>query len=146
MPPTCPAGRPATVLVASAAGQSLASSLPTQFAALSRKLGTSQRTVDLAPLPSGDPKGLSVFYLAFSWVFGGYLGAIALNAIRGNRRFLRRNALLRTAGFLINSIVGSLITVTIATLGFTPTRPGTTRRCSGWACSRCSQSAWPPAR
>ncbi len=47
----------------------------------------------------------------------GYLGAIALNAIRGNRPFLRRNALIRTGGFLAAAIVGSISTVTIATFG-----------------------------
>ncbi len=47
----------------------------------------------------------------------GYLGAIALNAIRGNRPFLRRNALIRTGAFLAAAIVGSISTVTIATFG-----------------------------
>ena len=110
-------GQPATVLVASASGQSLASSLPADFAAVSQALGTTQHTVDLAPLPAGDPRGLSIFYLAFSWVFGGYFGAVALNAVRGDRRFLRRNAATRIIGFLIFAVGGSLSTVTIATFG-----------------------------
>lgn len=64
---------------------------------------------DIAALNENDPNGLGLFYVAFSFVFGGYLAAVAINIRRGDRRFTHRNALVRSAAFGVFAFVGSLL-------------------------------------
>jgi hypothetical protein len=110
-------GQTATVIIASASSQSLASSIPGSLVAVSANMHISQTVSDIAPLPSGDNRGLSIFYTAFAWVFGGYLAAAALGVIRGDRAFTKRNALLRIGALAIFSAVSSLTVAAIAVHG-----------------------------
>lgn len=72
---------------------------------------------DAAPLPAGDSNGATLFYIAFSAVFGGYLAAVAVNLVRGKRNFSRRLAYIRIAGFALFSVVVSLGVGLIAVYG-----------------------------
>lgn len=72
---------------------------------------------DIVALNKNDPNGLGLFYVAFSFVFGGYLAAVAINIRRGNRRFTHRNALVRSAAFGAFALVGSVLIAWLATLG-----------------------------
>lgn len=118
MPGSARAGQDSTVIVASAASQALAKSIPESLAPVSTSLHTKQNVTDVAELPSGDNRGLGIFYTAFAWVFGGYLAAAALGIIRGERAFTKRNALLRIGGLLVFSAATSLAVAAIAVYGF----------------------------
>ena len=87
-----------------------------QTAAQSQAPIIAAKSTDIAPLNSGDG-GASLFYTAFSAVFGGYLAAVALNLVRGKRDFTKRNALIRSVGFAITGIVTSLVIAAVATHG-----------------------------
>ena len=108
---------PATVVVANASSPALATLLTGDLTALSRRVAVPQQVIDLAPLPARDPKRLSVFYLAFAWVFGGYIAAVALNAIRSDQRFRHTDAAIRTAGLLVFATLGGGVTSAIAVFG-----------------------------
>lgn len=71
---------------------------------------------DIAPLANGDG-GVSLFYTAFSAVFGGYIAAVALNLVRGKRKFTKRNAIVRITGFCMTAITTGLIVAAIAVHG-----------------------------
>ncbi len=66
------------------------------------------KITDAAPLPANDRNGVTLFYVAFSAVFGGYLAAVAVNLVRGKRGFSRRVAIIRIAGFALFSFLVSL--------------------------------------
>lgn len=117
IPGSAVASQDSTVIVASASSQSLASSIPQSLASVSASLRTDQAVVDIAELPSGDSRGLSIFYTAFAWVFGGYLAAAALGVIRGGRKFTRRNAALHILAYTIFSVVTSLAVASVAVYG-----------------------------
>lgn len=127
-----------TVTIASANGDSLAKNLPPTFskfdeafqAEARQKLASEPATIeiaktpisepkinDIAPLPRGDSAGVGLFYTAFSAVFGGYLAAVALNMVRGKRKFTRQAVFVRTAGFAVFSIITSMLIALIATHG-----------------------------
>lgn len=72
---------------------------------------------DVAPLKQHDPNGLGMFYLAFSFVFGGYLAAVAVNLVRAKRIFNHKSAALRIVGFALFSIITSLLISSIAVWG-----------------------------
>lgn len=104
------------VLVASAQNASLARSLPDTFAPLSAAHGASATTEDIAPLAEGDKTGYGLFYIAFSWVFGGYILATALNIARAESgRHSRRQALWRVGLFSVYSLIAASATAWIAT-------------------------------
>lgn len=127
-----------TITVASANGDSLAQDVPPTFSKLDqafqeearKELAMQPTTIelaatpisepkinDIAPLPKGDSAGVALFYTAFSAVFGGYLAAVALNMVRGSRKFTRQAVLVRTASFAIFSIITSMLIALIATHG-----------------------------
>lgn len=131
--PAVPQG---AITIASANGKSLVQPLTTsltqldasyqqqarQAAAAQQQPGattpiTAPTIADLAPLPDSDKNGVSLFYLAFSAVFGGYLAAVAVNLVRGKRAFSRRLAAIRIAGFGLFSFIVSLGLGLIATHG-----------------------------
>lgn len=132
-----PAAPRGIITIASANGKSLAQPLTTSLAQLdrsyqqqSRQIATQQGNqavaaapiegpvvTDIAPLPDTDKNGVSLFYAAFSAVFGGYLAAVAVNLVRGKRSFSRSLAVIRIAGFGAFSIVTSLGTALIITQG-----------------------------
>lgn len=72
---------------------------------------------DIAPLPEGDSEGVALFYTAFSLVFGGYLAAVALNMVRGSRKFTREAVFVRTASLAVFSVLTSMLIALIATHG-----------------------------
>ncbi len=130
--PSVPQG---TVIIASANGKSLAQPLTTSLTQLdasyqqqARQAAAAQQNqtvanapiteptiADIAPLPDSDKNGVSLFYIAFSAVFGGYLAAVAVNLVRGKRAFSRRLAVIRIAGFALFSIITSIGVAIIAT-------------------------------
>lgn len=77
----------------------------------------SAKITDLAALPDGDTNGLAMFYTAFAFVFGGYLVSVALNIIRGDRKFFHRNAILRLIALAIFSVVSGFLVAILATKG-----------------------------
>jgi hypothetical protein len=38
---------------------------------------------DVAPLPPGDSRGLTIFYVTIAWVFGGYFAATVIMTLLG---------------------------------------------------------------
>lgn len=124
-----------TVTVASANSKSLAETLPATFDGLDQAFQAEARqeltlnpetaqlaetpisapkVKDIAPLPEGDSQGVALFYTAFSAVFGGYLAAVALNMVRGKRKFTRQAVLVRTASFAVfASVTGMLIALLV---------------------------------
>lgn len=132
-----PAFPGSTIIIASANGQSvsklLASTLATfdsgvqqqmrlQMARDPLQAPASQTPItepaihNIAPLVSGDG-GAAVFYTAFPAVFGGYIAAVALNLVRGKRKFTKQNALIRTLGFACAAIITSIGVALIAIHG-----------------------------
>lgn len=72
---------------------------------------------DALPLDSSDVSGVSIFYTAFSFVFGGYLAAVAVGTIRkSNSGPTRRRVFVRVAGLFAFSVAGSLL-VSVAAAG-----------------------------
>ena len=63
---------PPRLLIASAGGYAATQTAAAAFTRVQPKL----RVVDIAPLPSGDPRGLTLFYLAVALIFGGYVGRL----------------------------------------------------------------------
>lgn len=127
-----------TITVASANSKSLAETLPTTLGELDKafqekareELALSPETAplaetpisaakikDIAPLPTGDSQGVALFYTAFSAVFGGYLAAVALNMVRGKRKFTRQAVLVRTASFAVFALVTSMLIGLLVTRG-----------------------------
>lgn len=105
---------PPRLLIASASGYA---ATQTAVAAFMRTQPT-LRVVDTAPLPSGDPRGLTLFYLAVALIFGGYIGATLVTTLVGPRSRNARGAMTRVvalgaysivAGFLTAMVVGPLI-------------------------------------
>ena len=96
-------------------GQARAKMAQDPKTAQAAKLPVEQAEVrDIVSLNENDPNGLGLFYVAFSFVFGGYLAAVAINIRRGDRRFTHRNALVRSAAFGVFAFVGSLLISWIA--------------------------------
>jgi hypothetical protein len=95
--------------VASGAGYSTSAFLQTAL----RQKDPSLQVVDVAPLPSGDSRGLSLFYATIAWVFGGYLAATVITTLLGARARGRRIVLERTAAIagygVAAGIAGALI-------------------------------------
>lgn len=133
-----PAFPESKITVASANSKSLAESLPAtlsgldkafqaeareklalnpETAPLARAPISSPKVKDIAPLPEGDSQGVALFYTAFSAVFGGYLAAVALNMVRGKRKFTRQAVLVRTASFAIFAAVTGMIISLLVTHG-----------------------------
>ncbi len=129
--PVAPQG---TVTIAGANGTSLVAPLTTSLTQLDHSYQAQVRqqlagqpiaaspietpiVSDIAPLPAGDRNGVSLFYVAFASVFGGYLAAVAVNLVRGKRAFSRRLAAIRIAGFAIFAVVVSIGTSLIVTHG-----------------------------
>ncbi len=82
---TATATGPDTVLVAGAAGASVAQALVEALTRADAAVGRRVRTVDVVPAGDGDARGLSAFYLCVGWIIGGYLVASALTLSRGAR-------------------------------------------------------------
>jgi hypothetical protein len=105
---------PPRLLVASAGGYAGVQAATIAFT----KAQPSLRVVDIAPLSSGDPRGLTLFYLAVALIFGGYVASTFVAVSTGPRPQSSREAAIRVglmgafsivAGFLCAVVVGPLI-------------------------------------
>jgi hypothetical protein len=105
------------LLVASAAGIAVRSTLEEIFGRLSQQTGRTFTVTDVKPLPEGDPRGLSGFYLVLGWTVGGYLVASALSISLGARPATRQRAVMRLAALaayaVISGVVGAWISYAI---------------------------------
>ncbi|GAB92668.1 ABC transporter permease [Gordonia rhizosphera] len=72
-----------TAYVASAEGRATVSVVQTVADNLARQLGTTARTVDVAPLADEDPLGTNLFYFLIFCSIGGYLVIITLSEVWG---------------------------------------------------------------
>jgi len=101
------------LLVAGAAGASVAQALTQVVGAVEQAQSHDLTTEDVKPARIGDARGLTAFYLALGWVVGGYLVAIAVSTSKGARPTNRHRALIRLSALLIyailSGIAGSLI-------------------------------------
>ncbi len=101
------------LIVADAAGVNVASQLSSKLSAAFHARGERLQVEHVAKLSSGDPRGISPFYAALSWVFGGYVGAIVLSVLAGaatSRRLLAWQRLGGLAVFaLASGIVGAIV-------------------------------------
>ena len=105
---------PPRLLIASAGGYAA-----TQYAAAAfTRAEPRLRVVDVAPLPAGDSRGLTLFYLVVALIFGGYFAATIVTTLVGPQSRSHRGAALRigalmgfslVAGFLTALIVGPVI-------------------------------------
>ena len=101
---------PPRLLVASAAGYAA-----TQYVQVAFTRGQPQlRVEDVAPLPAGDSRGLTLFYLTIALMFGGYFGATVVTTLVGPRSPGHRGAALRVAGLLAFSVLAGFLSAVVA--------------------------------
>lgn len=100
-----------TLLVADAAGPAAASALTTFATGMATAQNTPLTVEHVHLLDTGDPRGLTITYLVFGWVFGGYFCATVLTTLLGSGYRNRSHALLRLAllaGYaLLSGIAGA---------------------------------------
>ena len=100
---------PPRLLIASAGGYAA-----TQYtAAAFTQAQPTLRVVDVAPLPEGDSRGLSLFYLTVALIFGGYFAATVVTTLVGPRSRSHRGAALRVGGLLGFSILAGFLTAVV---------------------------------
>jgi hypothetical protein len=109
-------GRGGDTLIASQAPSSFTHEVVVQtLATVERKQGRPLRIVDVHRLPSSDPRGYTSFYVALSWVVGGYLAAIVIALARGSAARTRTLALARVGALalyaLASGVLGAVLTV-----------------------------------
>jgi hypothetical protein len=101
------------LIVASAAGTSVATALTQIITPLEDAQERAFTTEDAKPALLGDARGLSGFYLALGWVVGGYLVAIAVSTSKGSRPANPHRALIRllslAAYSALSGVGGALI-------------------------------------
>lgn len=102
---------PPRLLIASAGGYAATQYTAAAFASAQPNL----RVVDVAPLPAGDSRGLTLFYLTVALIFGGYFAATVVTTLVGPRSRSHRGAALRVGALLAFSLLaGFLTTVVVA--------------------------------
>jgi hypothetical protein len=69
--------------------------------------------VDVAPLPAGDPRGLTLFYLTVALIFGGYFAATIVTTLVGPRSRSHRAAALRAGALLVFSLLTGFLTAVV---------------------------------
>jgi hypothetical protein len=99
---------PDHLLVAGAAGASVAQALTEVIARVEKAQPHNLLTADVKPALLGDARGLTGFYLAVGWVVGGYLVAIALSTSKGVRPANRHRAVIRLGSLLVYALVSGL--------------------------------------
>ena len=100
---------PPRLLIASAGGYAA-----TQFAAAAfTRAQPNLRVVDVAPLPEGDSRGLTLFYLTVALIFGGYFAATVVTTLVGPRSRSHRGAALRIVGLLTFSLLTGFLTAVV---------------------------------
>lgn len=96
------------LLVASAAGASVAQALQTVFTDVAARRQHGLTVTDLVPAAAGDARGLSAFYLCVGWVVGGYLVASALSISRGARAPHAPAAVIRLGALALYSVASGV--------------------------------------
>ncbi|ASR35002.1 DUF3533 domain-containing protein [Prauserella marina] len=108
-----PQGGTDTLLVASAAGPSLATATQQVLSGVEAQQGRNLTTEDLVPPQQGDARALSGFYAMIGWLVGGYLAAAALGVAKGARPATLRRAAIRLGAMVpysvISGVLGALI-------------------------------------
>jgi len=100
---------PPRLLIASAGGYAA-----TQYAAAAfTRAQPNLRVVDVAPLPAGDSRGLTLFYLAVALIFGGYFGATVVTTLVGPRSRSHRGAAIRIGALLVFSLLAGFLTAVV---------------------------------
>jgi hypothetical protein len=100
---------PPRLLIASAGGYAA-----TQYAAAAfTHAQPNLRVVDVAPLPAGDPRGLTLFYLTVALIFGGYFAATVVTTLVGPRSRSHRGAALRIGALLAFSLLAGFLTAVV---------------------------------
>ena len=100
---------PPRLLIASAGGYAA-----TQYAvAAFTHAQPGLRVVDVAPLPAGDPRGLTLFYLTVALIFGGYFAATVVTTLVGPRSRSHRGAALRVGALLVFSALAGFLTAVV---------------------------------
>ncbi|TGB09431.1 DUF3533 domain-containing protein [Streptomyces palmae] len=103
-----PSGRTDRLLVAGAAGNSLAQATEQVVTAAERSAGRTVAATDIVPASSGDSRSLSSFYLVIGWCVGGYLCAAILAISAGARPASPRRAVIRLAVLALYSVLAGL--------------------------------------
>ena len=100
---------PPRLLIASAGGYAA-----TQYAAAAfTQAQPDLRVVDVAQLPSGDPRGLTLFYLTVALIFGGYFAATVVTTLVGPRSRSHRGAALRVGALFVFSLLTGFLTAVV---------------------------------
>ena len=71
------------------------------------------RVIDVAPLPAGDPRGLTLFYLTVALIFGGYFAATVVTTLVGPYSRSHRSAALRIGGLFAFSLAAGFLTAVV---------------------------------
>jgi Protein of unknown function (DUF3533) len=103
----------AKLLVADATGSAAVTTLTTFATGLATAQNMPLEVEHTHPLDTGDPRGLTLVYLVFGWVFGGYFCATVLTTLIGTGYRDRTHSMLRLAllaGYaVVSGIVGALL-------------------------------------
>jgi hypothetical protein len=100
---------PPRLLIASAGGYAATQYATSAFTRAQPKL----RVVEVAPLPAGDPRGLTLFYLTVALIFGGYFAATIVTTLVGPRSRSHRAAALRVGALLVFSLLAGFLTAVV---------------------------------
>ena len=76
-----------TVYVASAGSTAVSGTVSNVGATMAGSMGQTAETVDVVPLPPGDPTGVGIGGLAFPLVFGGIVPAVAFRSMLSGQRW-----------------------------------------------------------
>jgi hypothetical protein len=100
---------PPRLLIVSAGGYAATADAAAAFTHAQPSL----RVVDLAPLPAGDSRGLTLFYLVVALIFGGYFGATVVTTLVGPHSRSHRGAALRIGALLALSLLAGFLTAVV---------------------------------
>jgi len=104
--------------IASGRGPAVATVLTPIFGKVATANGQQFSTRDLAPLPSGDPRGLVTFYLVIGWIVGAYLLAAVLGLLGGMAATSIRSAGSRLLTLAVYAVVSGIAGAAIVETGF----------------------------
>jgi hypothetical protein len=103
-----PTSKTDTLLVASAAGSALLTSVEAVATAAETQLHRSVTVIDVVPLQKGDGHGLTGFYLVIGWIVGGYLCAALFGISSGAKPATYRRTIIRLGALVLYAIASGL--------------------------------------
>lgn len=103
-----PASTSDTLLVATAAGASVATAIEQILTSVEHQQDRGLAIEDLVPPQPGDARGLTTFYLVIGWLVGGYLAAAALGGAKGARPATLQRAMIRLGSMVPYAILSGL--------------------------------------